>query len=193
MDVAEVTTVASTTFAAIAAIAAAVTAGLSYRQWNAGVTPGLSVDVALYQPSGKLYLTIVNHGGPAKKVSFAVIEGKQAAIGHLPPHGFLASGQAARLLLSMDADAGTQQTAVAYGFDLTGDRVYAFAANGRSGRWRARSRGLLRRRPTDLRAAQILQRFYPDAPDPLTLEPRGSVLVPDETAAERTRRGGGVA
>ena len=184
MDAAEITQLASTVFAAVAALGAAATALLTYRQWSAGVTPALSVDVALYQPSGKLFLTIFNHGGPVKKVSFAVVEGKQATMGFLPPHSFLASGQAARLRLQLDAEADTHQTAVVYGFDLTGHHVYAWAANGQSGRWPARSRRW-RRRPTDLTAVQILQRFYPAAPDPMTLEKRASVLVPEQTAGEQ--------
>jgi hypothetical protein len=185
----EVTQVVSTVFAAVAAVAAAITALVVYRQWAATVTPTPSVDTALHLPSRLFVLTVFNHGGPVKKVSFAVIEGNQACLGFLPPHAFLASGQNVRVKLQLDPTEDTGQTAVAYGFDLAGRYVYAWAANGQSGRWPARSRRL-RRRPTDLTAAQILQRFYPGAADPMTLEVRASELMPQETAAKRGEPGG---
>ena len=82
----------------------------------------------------------------------------------------------------------TRQTAAVYRFDLTGRHVLAWAANGQSGRWLARSWGL-RRRPTDLSAAQIMPRFYPDAPDPMTLAKCSAALVPEQTAGERIEGG----
>jgi hypothetical protein len=145
-----------------------------YRQWSASTTPALSVDLALYQPSATTFMTIVNHGAPVKKVSFAVVEGQQACLSFLPPHGFLTAGERVRVQLGLDAADSNAQVAVVYGFDLQGRNVYAWAANGRSGRWRARS-GWLLRRPTDLSAVQILQRFYPSAPDPMSLEKRAIV------------------
>ncbi|HTD09467.1 MAG TPA: hypothetical protein VK680_11285 [Solirubrobacteraceae bacterium] len=119
----------------------------------------------------KTFMTIVSHGAPVKKVSFVVVEDQQACMSFLPPHGFLTTGERVRLQLGLDAAGSNAQVAVVYGFDLQGRYVYAWAANGQSGRWRARS-GRLLRRPTDLSAVQILQRFYPSAPDPTTLEQR---------------------
>jgi len=172
------TAVISAAFAAIAALGSAGAAFIMLRQWTAQTTPALSVDVAEVFPKRTLYLTIVNFGGPIKKVSFAAVEGCQACLSFLPPHGFLRPGESARLQLHMDSvDEAT--IAVVYGFDLSGRYVYAWAANGQAGRWRARSgRWWWNQRPTDLSAVEILQRFYPTAPDPTSLESRASVLVP---------------
>jgi hypothetical protein len=120
------------------------------------------------QPQGILTLTIVNYGGPAKKVSFAVVEGEQSCLGFLPPHAFLAAAETASLRLKLERSGQHNAVAVVYGFDVQSRYVYAWAAGGRSERWPARS-GRLRRRPTDLTAVQILQQFYPDAPDPTKL------------------------
>jgi hypothetical protein len=168
---------ASTAFAAVAAVGSAIAAWVMYRQWRAGRTPSLSVDIAEVHPKRTLYMTVVNYGGPVKKVCFAAVEGSQACLGFLPPHGFLGPEERARLQLCMDSvDEST--VAVVYGFDLDGNYVHAWSANRQSGRWPARSRRL-RRRPTDLSATQILQRFYPGAPDPTTLELRANVLLPN--------------
>ena len=174
MDAGEVTQLASTVFAAIAAIGSAVAAWVVYRQWLSGSTPSLTIDLAQYMPSKALVLTVVNFGAPVKKVSVVVIEGDQAVMTFLPPHGFLAAGERVRMTLGLDATDGDRMTAVAYGFDLSGEHVYAWSANGQSGRWRARGRRF-RGRPADLSAATILKGFYPDAADPTTLEKRAIV------------------
>ncbi len=165
----------STVFAALAAIGSGVAAWVMYKQWAGMRTPALSVDIAEVHPKRTLYLTAVNYGGPVKKVCFAIIEGEQACLGFLPPHGFLGPGERARLQLGLDAT-DDAAIAVVYGFDLDGNTVYAWAANGKNGKWPARTTRL-RRRPTDLSAVNILQRFYPDASDPTTLELRASALV----------------
>jgi hypothetical protein len=172
---------ASTAFAAFAAIGSGVAAWVMYRQWSGSRTPALSVDVSVVFPKRTCYLTVVNYGGPVKKVCFAVVEGAQACMGFLPPHGFLGPGERASLQLGVDADTDDRAIAVVYGFDLDGNTVYAWAANGQNGRWPARS-SHLRRRPTDLSAVQILKRFYPDAADPTELEQRATVLVPASSA-----------
>jgi hypothetical protein len=181
MSTADTTQVLSTVFAAVAAVGSADAAWVIFRQWTATSTPGVSVDVAKVFPKGTLYLNVVNYGGPVKKVSFAVIEGEQACMSFLPPHGFLGPGERSQLQLGLDGptepDAPDDTVAVVYGFDLASRLVYAWAANGKADRWRARST-FWRRRPTDLSAVQILQRFYPGAPDPTMLEQRASVLMP---------------
>ena len=174
MSAAEVTQLASTIFAAIAAVGSGVAAFVMYRQWLAGTTPALTVDIAQYQPRGIIQMTLVNYGAAVKKVSIAVIEGNQACLAFLPPHGFMSPGERSRLTLGLDPSGKDEMVAVAYGFDVRGDWVYAWAANGQSGRWRARS-GRFRRRPTDLSVVSILQRFYPHAPDPMALEKRAVV------------------
>lgn len=176
MTTADALQLASTAFAAVAAIGSAAAAWVMYRQWLGGRTPALSIDIAEVHPKRTLYLTVVNYGGPVKKVSFAVVEGRQACVSFLPPHGFLGPGERARMRLGLDS-VDERTIAVVYGFDLGGKNVYAWSANGHTGRWPARSR-LWRRRPTDLSAVQILQRFYPQAPDPTTLEQRSVVLMP---------------
>jgi hypothetical protein len=165
----------STLFAALAAIGSGTAAWVMYKQWAGTRTPSLSVDIAEVHPKRTLYLTAANYGGPVKKVCFAIIEGEQACLGFLPPHGFLGPGERARLQLGLDASEDTA-IAVVYGFDLDGNTVYAWAANGKSEKWPARTTRW-RRRPTDLSAVNILQRFYPGASDPTTLELRASVLV----------------
>lgn len=177
MTAADVAQITSTAFAAVAAVGSAGASWVMYRQWVASSTPALSVDVAEVYPKQTLFLTVVNYGGPIKKVSFAAVEGDQACMSFLPPHGFLGPGEKARLQLGMDS-ADENPVAVVYGFDLGGRYVYAWAANGHNGRWTARS-SRWRRRPTDLSAVQILQRFYPDARDPTKLEQRAVVLMPN--------------
>ena len=172
---AEAIQLASTAFAAIAAVGSAAAAWVMYRQWTISNVPALTVDLAHWQPRNVLALTIVNYGAPVKKVSIAVIEGDQACFAFLPPNGFLGRGERVQLTLGLDPSGGLSMTAVAYGFALNGSRVFAWAASGEEGNWPARSRGLFRRRPTDLTAAAILHRFYPNAPDPISLEKRGIV------------------
>jgi len=167
---------ASTAFAALAAIGSGLAAWVMYRQWAGSRTPSLSVDISVVFPKRTCFLTVVNYGGPVKKVCFAVVEGEQACMGFLPPHGFLGPGERAQLELGVDADSDDRAIAVVYGFDLDGNTVFSWAANGKNGKWPARSRRL-RRRPTDLSAVQILKRFYPDAADPTTLEQRATVLL----------------
>jgi hypothetical protein len=125
----------STAFAAVAAIGSAVAAWVMYRQWLGGRTPSLSVDVAEVHPKRTLYMTVVNHGGPVKKVCFAAVEGDQACVSFLPPHGFLGPGERARVELCMDS-IEVSTIAVVYGFDLDGKNVYAWSANGNAGRCR---------------------------------------------------------
>lgn len=168
---------ASVIFAAVAAAGSAGAAAVMYRQMAASATPALSVDLAEVLPRGSLFLTVVNYGGPIKKVSFAAVEGTQACMSFLPPHGFLGPGERARIQLGMDSAGDRAQVAVVYGFDLASRYVYAWAANGQAGRWPARS-SRWRRRPTDLSAVQILQRFYPGVADPTTLQQRAIVLMP---------------
>lgn len=167
---------ASTAFAALAAVGSGVAAWVMYRQWAGSRTPALSVEISVVFPKRTCFLTVVNYGGPVKKVCFAVVEGAQACMGFLPPHGFLGPNERARLQLGVDADSDDRAIAVVYGFDLDGNTVFAWAANGQNGKWPARS-SALRRRPTDLSAVQILHRFYPDAADPTTLEQRATVLL----------------
>ncbi len=89
----------------------------------------MSVDVAEVHPKRTLYMTVVNYRGPVKKVSFVAVEGKQACLSFLPPHGFLGPGERARVQLGMESvDEST--IAVVYGFDLAGNNVYAWSANG---------------------------------------------------------------
>jgi hypothetical protein len=178
MHLGEATQVASTVFAAVAGVGSATAAWVIYRQWRASSTPALSVDLVEVLPKGTIFLNVVNYGGPTKKVSFAVIEGEQACLSFLPPHGFLGPGDSRQVQICVDS-AGSQQAAVVYGFDLEGRYVHAWAANGTAQRWRARS-SRWRRRPTDLSAVSILQRFYPGAPDPTTLELKASVLMPPD-------------
>jgi len=166
----------STLFAALAAIGSGVAAWVMYRQWSGTRTPALSVDISVVFPKRTCYLTVVNYGGPVKKVCFAVVEGARACMGFLPPHGFLGPGERASLQFGVDADTDDRAIAVVYGFDLDGNTVYAWAANGQNGKWAARP-SYLHRRPTDLSAVQILQHFYPNAADPSTLEQRATVLL----------------
>ena len=85
--------------------------------------------------------------------------------------------------LGFDMTEEHKQVAVVYGYDLDGRRVYAWAANGQSRCWRLR--GLLAHRG-ELMALDILRAFYPDAPDPTTLQARSVILLPAEgTAGER--------
>jgi hypothetical protein len=184
MSTADTTQVLSTAFAAVAAVGSAGAAWVMHRQWTATSTPGVSVDVAKVFPKGTLYLNVVNYGGPVKKVSFVVIEGDQACMSFLPPHGFLGPGERVQLKLGLDSpnDAPDDSVAVAYGFDLASRFVYAWATNGKAERWPARST-FWRRRPTNLNAVQILQRLYPQAPDPTKLEQRGSALMPQPILA----------
>jgi hypothetical protein len=173
----------SAVFAAIAAVGSAGAAALMYRQWSDARTPRLNVDVIATMPSGRMFLAIQNYGGPAKKVAFTVIEGEQAAGGVLPPNGHVGPGESARLQLGFDMTEEHKQVAVVYGYDLDGRRVYAWAANGQSRCWRLR--GLLAHRG-ELMALDILRAFYPDAPDPTTLQARSVILLPAEgTAGER--------
>lgn len=181
VSAAEITQVASTVFAAVAAVGSGAAAWVIYRQWSASRTPAVSIDVSEFN-TGAMFLTLVNYGGAAKKVSFAVIEGKQSCMGFLPMHGYLAPGERARLRLGSETTGERKQIAVAYGFDLDGRWVYAWGANGQSLRWRARP-GRWRRGVTDESEASILKRLYPGAPDPDELEPRGFALMPPEGEA----------
>jgi hypothetical protein len=176
LDVGEAAQLATTAFAAIAAVGSAGAAWVMYRQWSAASTPALSIDLSETQPSGAMFLTIVSYGGPVKKASIAVVEGEQACLGFVPPHGFVAAGERVRLGLPLDSSGNTKQVAVVYGFDLQSRYVYAWAASGRSERWPARSRRF-RGAPTDLSAVEILKRFYAGAPDPTTLEQRAVALM----------------
>ncbi len=181
MTAAEATQVASTVFAAVAAVGAGTAAWVMYRQWSASRKPAVSIDVSEFN-TGAMFLTLVNYGGAAKKVSFVVIEGKQACMGFLPMHGYLAPGERARLRLACETTGERKQIAAAYGFDLDGRWVYAWAANGQNLRWRARP-GRWRRRVTDETEASIVQRFYPGAPDPDELDVSGFTLMPPEGEA----------
>jgi hypothetical protein len=102
-----------------------VAAWVMYRQWSGSRTPALSVDISVVFPKRTCYLTVVNYGGSVKKVCFAVVEGAQACMGFLPPHGFLGPGERATLQLGVDADGDDRAIAVVPGFDLDGDTVYA--------------------------------------------------------------------
>ncbi len=76
-----------------------------------------------------------------------------------------------------------KQVAVVYGYDLDGQRIYAWAANGQSRCWRLRG---WRAHRGGLMPLDILRAFYPDAPDPTTLQARSVVLLPaDGTACKR--------
>lgn len=172
MSAAEVTQIASAVFAALAAAGSAVAAAVMYRQWNASVTPALTIDLSQWQPSGRLFATIVNHGAAVKKASIVAVEGSQACVGFVPLHAFIEAGEKVRLELHVDPASDLGQVAVVYGFDLSGNRVYAWAANGQSGRWRTRNARRCRARSTNLSPVHIFKQFYPSAPDPMSLEKR---------------------
>ncbi len=173
----------SALFAAIAAVGSAGAAVVMYRQWSDARTPRLNVDVIATTPSGRMFLSIQNYGGPAKKLAFTVIEGEQVVGGVLPPNGHIGPGESARLQLGFEMTQEHKQVAVVYGYDLDGQRTYAWAANGQSRSWRLRG---WRAHRGELMALDILRAFYPDAPDPTTLQSRSVVLLPaDGTASER--------
>ena len=166
---------ASAVFAAIAAAGSAGAAWVMYRSWAAGVVPAVSLDLA-ESPEGVLVLTIHNFGAPAKKLTYAVIEGTNICAESIP-HGFLETGGRVRIKVDMPS-AGRTVIAVAYAFDLSARHFYAWAANGQSGRWRARH-GRLWRKPTDATQQDILKRFYPQAPDHAELTPCESEAFAD--------------
>lgn len=59
----------SAVFAAIAAVGSAGAATIMYRQGSDARTPRLNVDVIATMPLGRMFLSIQNYGGPAKKVA----------------------------------------------------------------------------------------------------------------------------
>ncbi len=170
MSSAEVTQLASTIAAALAAIGSVGAASVMYRQWSASRTPAQMMSG---MPSGRMF---VNYGASAKQVSFVAVHGRQACMEALPPHGFLGPGERARLRLGVDFVDPHEQIAVVYGYDVTSRYVYAWAANGCTQRWQVRSR-LWHRGPAEVTALEVLRRFYPKVRDPTTLERRSTVLL----------------
>jgi hypothetical protein len=181
MSMTDVVQLTSTGLAAIAAAGSATAAGIMYRQWKASATPLLTIDVGDTLPDGSQVVTITNHGAPARKVQYAVLEGGRVWAGTVPPHGFLQPDTAVRLSVELHelfADTEGGRKAVVYGFDLTARKVYAWAANGTSRTWRGRP-GIIRsgQGMQPLYAATVLTMFYPDCPEGYELEECSAELL----------------
>jgi hypothetical protein len=137
-------------------------------------------------PDGTQVVTIANHGAPARKVQYAVLEKWHVWAGTVPPHGFLQPDTAVQLRIDLDelfADEVGGRKAVVYGFDLAARKVYAWAANGTSRSWRGR--------PSIVRSGQgmkplyshtVLKMFYPDCPESYELEEHSAELLADDDA-----------
>lgn len=77
--------VASAAFGAVAAGAAWAAVLQVVRERRERQKPDLYIEITETVPTGRIGVQIVNYGGPAKRVSFVVVEGEQALLGHPQP------------------------------------------------------------------------------------------------------------
>jgi hypothetical protein len=165
MDLAEWADVGSSAFTALAAGAAWAAVAQGRRERRASETPELYIEVIEMVPSGEVLIHIGNHGGPVKKVTFGVVEGGKAAIGHPQPTSFMRRGETRILRTQLvGGDPASPAIGVVSGIDMSNRRIHAASVGGKTKRWRM---GWLSWTPRS--DQEVFRRFYPDAPDPADL------------------------
>lgn len=130
LHTAEWAAVVSAGFAAFAACASWASVWQNRRDRIVARTPDLHIEVQQALGSGIIRLHISNHGGPAKKVKFLVIEGEDFAYGHPAPTATFQSGESR--LIETGLRASGQKTAKGFvGYcDMSGERYYACTVTG---------------------------------------------------------------
>ena len=120
-------TIATAAFAALAAGASWATVAQARRERRAAQTPDLHIEVVGTMGGGAtgIRIHIVNAGGIAKLVKFAVLVGNQLATGHPPPVTMFRPGESRILETKIAHTPNTAVTAAfVTGYNARGDRFY---------------------------------------------------------------------
>jgi hypothetical protein len=80
-------------FAALAAVGSVISAAHARRTWRDSRRPQLTARLHALRGHPQLLRVHNIGGGPAKQIGFYLVVGDHAAVGDLPPDGFLAPGR----------------------------------------------------------------------------------------------------
>lgn len=126
MDAASWATVVTAAFAAVAAVASWASVAQTRRERIASETPDLHMEVieTLGQGTRGIRIQIVNSGGLAKRVRFAVVQGNQLAYGHPPPTPTFRPGESRIIESALTPSAEKEVVAYVACFDARGKWFY---------------------------------------------------------------------
>ncbi len=132
MTAADLVTLATAVFAAVAAAAASWASVLQTRRERlAAQTPELLLEVVEELPTRQISIHIHNHGGPAIRVRFAVALGNSLAYGHPAPTSTFLTGEGRVIETNVVTPGGVPAPGFVAGWNTAGTHLYVAWIDGR--------------------------------------------------------------
>lgn len=160
MTAAEWTQVASTGFAALAALAALLTVLRAEADRRDRALPDLFVDAIDDLKRGEVRLTVVNYGGPAREVYVSGVHGPFGFHGLVGPTAYWRPGESRTIVLAMPNLVSEETLTMVTGRDVRMRYLFARTVGGSARRWPLRQAKRLSK-------GDVFAGFFPDSAGPL--------------------------